>query len=64
MMEEKKRKLVVRLKNILNIFINCMKPDVDDEEYYEVVESTKGEKILAIIAIVVSFMLLLAGVNI
>ncbi len=68
MKQVKKRKLVDRLKDVLDSFINYMKLDVDDDEYYEEVESTKGERILAkiaiVIVIVVSFMTLLAGIGI
>lgn len=68
MKQVKKRKLVDRLKDVLDSFINYMKLDVDDDEYYEGVESTKGERILAkiaiVIVIVVSFMTLLAGIGI
>ena len=44
MKQVKKRKLVDRLKDVLDSFINCAKLDVDDDEYYEEVESTKEEK--------------------
>lgn len=65
MQQGKKRKLVGRLKNILNSFLEYMRLDVDDddyEDYYEDVETTKKGEILAIITIVASFIVLLAGI--
>lgn len=66
MQQEKKRKLVDRIRNVLKSFLEYMKLEVneDDFEYYEddedyKVEVTKKDSILFMIIIVFIFLLLL-----
>lgn len=65
MQQGKKRKLVDRLKNVLNSFLEYMRLDVDDndfEDYYEDVETTRKERVFAIISIGASLIILVAGI--
>lgn len=64
MQQGKKRKLVDKVNNIIISFLNYMKLEVDDDDFYEEGEATKKEKIIAMICIVASFVTLIVGIAI